>query len=253
MNSGDVSDSPARHVAVVTGANKGIGFFVARDLARAGSVVIMGSRDEGAGLDAASRLRDEGLNVVAVQLDVTDAASVAAAVTTVTSLYNRVDALINNAAITRGDRTLADVSVDDLQRTYDTNTIGAIRMIQSFLPLLRRSRTPRIVNVASSLGSLGLMTDPSVSSPGPKFAAYRLSKAALNALTILLDSELREEGFAVNAVSPGRRATDLIPGPPSPGAGDPADGTEAIVEAALHSNPRDGARFLRDDGGTYPW
>ena len=189
-------------VALVTGANRGIGFEVCRQLGQRRYAVILGSRDHERGVVAAARLRGEGHDVEACQLDVEDPDSVRAAAEIIRREHGRLDALVNNAAILydtwqRG----VDADLEQVLEAYETNVLGAWRVIQVMLPLLRQSPSPRIVNVSSGAGALADM--------GGGTPAYRTSKAALNAMTRLLAAELRSERILVNAVCPGWVATDM--------------------------------------------
>jgi NAD(P)-dependent dehydrogenase (short-subunit alcohol dehydrogenase family) len=189
-------------VAVVTGANRGIGLEVVRQLARDGYLAILGARDADRGVAAAESLRAEGLDVEPRQLDVSDPDSVAAFGAAVERDHDRLDVLVNNAAIDydtwqRG----ADADLDVVREAMETNLLGAWRTTQACLPLLRRSGSARIVNVSSGAGAL---TDMGGGTP-----AYRVSKTALNALTRILAAELRGDGILVNSVCPGWVATDM--------------------------------------------
>jgi NAD(P)-dependent dehydrogenase (short-subunit alcohol dehydrogenase family) len=189
-------------VALVTGANRGIGFEICRQLGQRGYVVVLGSRDRERGEVAAARLRSEGLDIVGCQLDVADGASVESAVERMRREHGRLYAVVNNAAILydtwqRG----IDANLDEVREAFETNVLGAWRVVQATLPLLRASSTARIVNVSSGAGAL---TDMGGGTP-----AYRTSKAALNALTRVLAAELRADRILVNAICPGWVATDM--------------------------------------------
>jgi NAD(P)-dependent dehydrogenase (short-subunit alcohol dehydrogenase family) len=189
-------------VAAVTGANRGIGLEVVRQLARDGYLAILGARDADRGVAAAESLRAEGLDVEPRQLDVSDPDSVAAFGAAVERDHDRLDVLVNNAAIDydtwqRG----VDADLDVVRDAMETNLLGAWRTTQACLPLLRRSGSARIVNVSSGAGAL---TDMGGGTP-----AYRVSKTALNALTRILAAELRGDGILVNSVCPGWVATDM--------------------------------------------
>ena len=200
---------PAARVAVVTGANKGIGLETARQLASRGITVFLGARDEARGRSAAEKLRADGLDAHPLRLDVTDDASVAAAAALVEKNAGRLDILVNNAAVAIDDGPPSRVSLDVLRRTYETNVFGVVRVTQAFLPLLRRSDAGRIVNLSSSLGSLTLNSDPSGPFASVKYLAYNSSKSAVNAITIQFAGELRETPIKVNAADPGYVATDM--------------------------------------------
>jgi NAD(P)-dependent dehydrogenase (short-subunit alcohol dehydrogenase family) len=224
-----------RPVAVVTGANRGIGREVVRVLAGAGYRVVLGSRDAGRGEAAATDLGGAGAGIVACALDVADDDSVQAAARWVRDTLGRCDALVNNAAIdydTDARATTADL--DRVHRAMETNLYGAWRTALAFLPLLRRSPHPRLVNVSSGSGSLSGM--------GAGTPAYSVSKAALNALTRILAAELRADGVLVNAVCPGWVATDM--GGP---AGRPvADGAASVAWAVLLDDDGPTGGFFRD-------
>jgi NAD(P)-dependent dehydrogenase (short-subunit alcohol dehydrogenase family) len=193
-----MSDGPP--VAVVTGANRGIGLEVCRQLAGHGYEVVLGSRDSAKGEDAAARLGHP--SVVPRQLDVSDDESVGAAASWVAERFGRCDALVNNAAIlydTWARAESADLGV--VREALETNLFGAWRTTLALLPLLRTAEHGRIVNVSSQGGSLATM--------GAGTPAYHVSKAALNALTRTLAAELRSEGILVNAICPGWTATDM--------------------------------------------
>jgi NAD(P)-dependent dehydrogenase (short-subunit alcohol dehydrogenase family) len=191
-----------RPVAVVTGANRGIGLEVVRQLAADGYAAILGARDPDKGSAAAEPLRAEGLDVEARRLDVADAAGVAEFGAALERDHGRLDVLVNNAAIhyDTGERGV-DADLDVVREAFETNVLGAWRTVQACLPLLRSSPSARIVNVSSGAGAL---TDMGGGTP-----AYRVSKTALNALTRILAAELRRDGVLVNSVCPGWVATDM--------------------------------------------
>jgi NAD(P)-dependent dehydrogenase (short-subunit alcohol dehydrogenase family) len=147
-------------IAVVTGANKGIGKHIARQLAQAGLLVFVGSRDRARGHAAVDELAEEGLSVRLLPLDVTDPVSVMKAAERLDHDRGHLDVLVNNAGITSGLEPASQVSVDDMRRTYETNVFGVITVTNALLPLLRKSPAARIVNVSSGLGSLSIMSDP---------------------------------------------------------------------------------------------
>ena len=230
----------ARPVAVVTGANRGIGRELTRQLAGRGFLVVAGSRDPHAGERAARQLDPEGRSVIARRLDVTDPDTIQAAAGWTAEHLGRADVLVNNAAIlydTWQQAWNADLAV--VRDALDTNLIGAWRITQAFLPLLRRSPHGRIVNVSSEGGSIAGMTGGT--------PAYSVSKAALNALTRLLAGELRGDRILVNAVCPGWTDTDMGRG------GRPvADGAASVLWAALLPDDGPTGGFYRD-GQLLPW
>ncbi len=190
-------------VAVVTGANRGIGFEISRQLALQGLQVLLTSRDEARGHIAAETLAAQGLAVTSRQLDVTDVASVAAFGQYLERGHARVDVLVNNAGILveRHATTLSDLDTEVLRATLETNTIGVLRVTRAVLPLMRRAGYGRIVNLSSGLGQL---SDMQSGTP-----AYRISKTALNAVTRILAAELNGVDIKVNAVCPGWVRTDM--------------------------------------------
>jgi NAD(P)-dependent dehydrogenase (short-subunit alcohol dehydrogenase family) len=222
-------------VALVTGANRGIGFEVCRQLGQRGYAVVLGSRDRERGEVAAARLRSEGLDVVGCQLDVADAASVESAVERMRREHGRLYAVVNNAAILydtwqRG----VDANLDEVREAFETNVLGAWRAVQATLPLLRASSTGRIVNVSSGAGALTEM--------GGGTPAYRTSKAALNALTRVLAAELRSDRILVNAICPGWVATDMG----GAGGRPVSDGAAGIVWAVELPDDGPTSGFFRD-------
>jgi NAD(P)-dependent dehydrogenase (short-subunit alcohol dehydrogenase family) len=189
-------------VALVTGANRGIGLEVSRQLALQGFTTILGARDAQKGGDAAGPLQQGGLKVIPVQLDVTDQQSIDAAKRFVEEQFGKLDVLVNNAAILYDEWQRAEnANLDTVREAFETNTLAAWRMCQAFFPLLRKSRHGRIVNVSSESGSLAVM--------GGGTPAYSVSKAALNALTRMLADELRASRILVNSVCPGWVATEM--------------------------------------------
>ena len=237
-------------VALVTGANKGIGFHIARQLALAGLTVLVGSRDPDRGGGAVERLVGEGLDARLLVLDVTDAASLATAGARVRRDFGRLDVLVNNAGIRPGFDAPSRVTVEDLRRAYETNVFGVVATTNTFLPLLRESAGGRIVNVSSDLGSMAGLTDPEWEWAGVNALAYQSSKTAQNAATVMYAKELRDTRIKVNAVNPGFRSTDMNP---MPGSGDPAEGAAVATRMALIDEDGPTGEFHTDDGGTYPW
>lgn len=204
---------------LITGANKGIGFESTRQLLQKGFRVFLGARDLNNGLKAAEHLKAEGLtNVEAVQIDVTNQDSVAAARKEIGSKVDVLDVLINNAGISGIDidsagqmipQTAMDTEIAVYQKVYDTNVYGPARVTKAFLDLMQKSPEPRIVNLSSSQGSITLHSDPTYKYYHVKGVVYLSSKAALNMYTVNLAYELRDTAFMVNAVSPGYTATDF--------------------------------------------
>jgi len=204
-------NTPHDRIALVTGATRGIGAETVRQLAQAGVHVLLAGRRREAAVEQALKLQAEGLPVEALQLDVTDAASIAAAVREVEQRHGRLDILVNNAGIFRDDLSAAPSAqtLETWRETFDTNLFGVVATTQAFLPLLRRSAAGRIVNLSSSLASLALHSDPGFEFRDFKVPAYDASKTALNAWTVHLAYELRDTPIKVNAVDPGSVRTDM--------------------------------------------
>jgi NAD(P)-dependent dehydrogenase (short-subunit alcohol dehydrogenase family) len=226
----------SEQVALVTGANRGIGLEVTRQLARLGFNVILGSRDARKGEEAARRLVESGLKVIAGQLDVIDQTSIDALKLRVEEQFGKLDVLVNNAAILYDTwQRAANADLDVVRAALETNTFGAWRMSQALTRLLIGSGHGRIVNVSSESGSLASM--------GGGTPAYSVSKAALNALTRMLADELRSSGVLVNSVCPGWVATEMG-GPGAPRSVE--EGAAGIVWAATLPDDGPTGGFFRD-------
>jgi NAD(P)-dependent dehydrogenase (short-subunit alcohol dehydrogenase family) len=231
----------AAAVALVTGANRGIGLEVCRQLGQRGYSVVLGSRDAAKGERAAASLAADGRDVRACQLDVTDPRSIDRAQSMVTAELGRLDVLVNNAAILYDTwQRAVDADLAQVREALETNLFGAWNMVRAFLPLLRRSSHARVVNVSSEAGSLASMGDDT--------PAYRLSKTALNGLTRMLAAELRGERILVNAVCPGWVATDMG----GSGGRPVAEGAAGVVWAATLPDEGPTGGFFRD-GRPIPW
>lgn len=197
-------------IALITGANKGIGFEVARQLGKRGMSIIIGARDPLRGPEAAARLKGEGVDVRSVILDVTDRDSIVAAAREIEKTFGKLDVLVNNAGIQiDGGLKPSKVPLDKLRRTYETNVFGPVAVIQAFLPLLKQSDAGRIVNLSTGLGSLAQNNDPNYEFFAVKHLAYNSSKTTLNAITVQFAHELKNTPIKVNAVDPGYTATDF--------------------------------------------
>ena len=237
-----------KKTALVTGANKGIGYEIAAGLARLGFRVGVGARDEGRREEAVRRLLADGHDVFGVPLDVTDDASVAAAAAQLEE-EGGLDVLVNNAAITGGmPQEPSQVSPDQVREVVETNVIGVIRVTNAVLPLLRRSASPRIVNVSSTVGSLTLQT-AQAEAVGPISAAYSPTKSYLNAVTIQYAKELAGTGILVNAGCPGYVATDLNG---HRGLRTPEQGAQVFLQLATLDDDGPTGTFS-DDEGIQPW
>ncbi|MFD8381339.1 SDR family oxidoreductase [Streptomyces sp. NPDC059679] len=233
--------------ALVTGANKGIGKHIARLLAAEGLTVYVGARDAGRGQRAVEEI---GAGTRLLILDVSDPDGIVKAAAQV----DRLDVLVNNAGVALSLAPPAETDVEEFRRTYETNVFGALAVTNAFLPALRRSPHPRIVNISSGTASLTWSTNPNPQfTPGSGgAAAYRSSKAALNALTVFYAQTLAEDGFKVNALAPGARATDLTPRAAALG-GDPAEAAQGALRLALLSDDGPNGGFFSWDGTLVPW
>ena len=241
-----------KKVALITGANKGIGFETARQLGRKGITVLVGARDRDKAGEAAKRLQAEGIDARPLVLDVTDSSSIERAAREVSQRYGRLDILVNNAGIMIDDRKrkISEQSLDIWRHTFDTNFFGVIETTNAFLPLLRKSEAGRIVNLSSILGSIEYHATPG--SPvyeSKETPAYNVSKAALNAYTVQLAYELKDSKIKVNAAHPGWVKTEM--------GGEGAmmeieDGAKTSVSlATIDENGPNGA-FLHN-GERLPW
>ena len=233
-------------IALVSGANRGIGLEIVRQLARMGHAVVLGTRDVAKGHAAAEKLTGEGLQVTTVALDVDDETSPARAVAEVRKTFGRCDILVNNAAILIDgpggfNASLFDLTAGTVRQTFETNVLGPMRLIQAVVPLMRENKYGRIVNLSSGAGQLAEM--------GSGFPAYRFSKAALNALTRITANELAGNGIKVNAVCPGWVRTDMG----GPNADRPVEkGAETPVWLATLPDDGPTGGFFRDKT-LIPW
>ena len=233
-------------VALVSGANRGIGLEIVRQLSRLGVVAVLGSRDLAKGRDAADKLLTEGLEVPVVALDVGDAASPGRALAEVQKLLGRCDILVNNAGVLLDgpggfDSSLFDLTDTTARITYETNVLGPLHLIQACAPLMREQGYGRIVNISSGAGQLSDM--------GKGFPAYRMSKVALNALTRVTANELSSHNIKVNAVCPGWVQTDM--GGPNATRSVAEGASGAVWAATLPDNGPSGGFFR--DGKPLPW
>jgi NAD(P)-dependent dehydrogenase (short-subunit alcohol dehydrogenase family) len=222
-------------IALVTGANKGIGLETARQLGARGFTVLAAARDEERGLEAERALRADGADARFIRLDVTDDTSVQQAADWIGREYGRLDILVNNAGIARGNLP-SETDLDAMREVYEVNVFGVIRVTNAMLPLLRRAPAALIVNVSSEVGSISSMTDPaSPLAQMPAGLAYPTSKSALNMITAMYARELRDTPIKVNAANPGYTKTDLNR---NSGFRSAAEGAEASVHLA--TLPADG-------------
>src|SRR5580658_5228265 len=251
---------PNKPVAFVTGANQGIGLRIAKDLVPHGFVVLVGSRNFEKGQTAAKSV---GTDAHAVQLDVTDHKSIAAAAQRVRNEFGRLDVLIQNAAISNTRKLPgqsieayakttrpSNVSLDEMRAVWDTNVFGVLAVYQAMLPLLREAPHARIVNVSSGVGSLTTNSDPAFAFRTLFGPVYPASKTALNALTLAMALELEPEGIKVNAVSPGFTKTNLNG---YAGTEPVEQGAREAVRVALLGSDGPTGTFTRWENQTIPW
>ncbi|TYK46310.1 SDR family oxidoreductase [Actinomadura decatromicini] len=243
-------------IALITGANKGIGFETARALGGRGMTVLVGARSADRGERAAAALAAEGIDARFVQVDVTDPASVEAAAKRIDDEHGRLDVLVNNAGITTTDATgpatsppPSRVAPELVRAAFETNVLGVVAVTNAMLPLLRRSPAGRIVNVSSGLASLGWLTDPAEPLDGPNLLPYNTSKTALNAVTVAYARELADTPVKVNAVAPGYCATDMN-GHAGPRTA--AQGAAVIAGVAAQGPDGPSGAYLAEDG-PLPW
>ncbi|HRY06744.1 MAG TPA: SDR family oxidoreductase [Hyphomicrobiaceae bacterium] len=227
-------------VALVTGANRGIGLEIARQLARLGLLVGLGSRDPEKGRRAAEVLRAEGLELPVIGLDTADPSSCRRAVDEIVSIFGRLDVLVNNAGVfldskAKGEESALTVRPETVERTLWTNTLGPLMLMQAAVPVMEQQDYGRIVNVSSSLGQLSEM--------GPHNVGYRMSKTALNAATRTVAAELADSPIKVNAMCPGWVQTDMG-GPNAPGTTEQAAETAVWLATLEEDGPTGG--FFRD-------
>jgi NAD(P)-dependent dehydrogenase (short-subunit alcohol dehydrogenase family) len=236
-------------VALVTGANKGIGKEIARQLGAQGLTVLVGARDLRRGEEAAAELKASGANSHAVRLDVTDEASIAEAARRIEEEFGGLDVLVNNAAIAQDSVPPSQLDMATLRRTFETNVFGVVAVTQAMLPMLRKSSAGRIVNLSSGLASLAQNSDPNWAFDSVNLLAYNSSKTALNAVTVQFAKELRDTPIKVNAADPGYTATDM----------NGHSGTRTVEQGAtaavrLATLPDDGPTgSFFDEDGVVPW
>jgi NAD(P)-dependent dehydrogenase (short-subunit alcohol dehydrogenase family) len=240
----------AETIAFVTGANKGIGREISRQLAAKGILVLIGARDRERGEKAVEDLRGQGLPVEFIQIDVTSQLSVDHAAAEVERRHGRLDILVNNAGIAVDWFPGSELTVEALQKTFETNVFGVFRVTKALLPLLKKSKHGRIVNMSSGLGSITRSADPtSPLASRNMLLAYCSSKAALNMITVQFANELKSAGIKVNAANPGFTATDMNQ---QRGPRTVEQGAATPVRLALISDDGPTAGVFSDDGPE-PW
>jgi NAD(P)-dependent dehydrogenase (short-subunit alcohol dehydrogenase family) len=224
-------------IALITGANKGIGFETARQLGALGMTVLVGARDEARGLEAEKELLEGGTTARYVYIDVSNEETARTAAAWIEAEYGRLDVLVNNAAITGSSRALpSQTPLDVMREVYETNVFGVVGVTNAMLPMLRRAEAGRIVNVSSEVGSIALRTDPaSPMAVMPPSLPYTSSKTALNMVTAMYAAELADTALKVNAANPGYTATDL-----NRNSGFRAAAEAAEVSVHLATLPADG-------------
>lgn len=242
-------------IALVTGANKGIGFETSRQLAKQGVTVLLGARNEARGQAAERQLKEEGLDVRFVLLDVTDQTTMTAVAKQFEADYGKLDILVNNAGInaqSSGDGPPSTAEEAALRQVFEVNVFGTFKVTKALLPLLKKAEAARIVNVSSGLASLTLASDHEGlmrKEPILRLTGYNTSKAALNMLTIQLAAEVQDTPIKVNAVEPGYTATDLNG---FQGTQTVEEGAAAQIKLALLPNDGPTAGFFSRDG-VVPW
>jgi NAD(P)-dependent dehydrogenase (short-subunit alcohol dehydrogenase family) len=236
-------------VSLITGANKGIGLEIARQLSRQGMTVLIGARNADRGGEAAKGQRSEGTSAHFIRLNVTSQNTIDQAARRIEDEFGRLDILVNNAGICIDDAPPSRLDMAVLRRTYETNVFGLVAVTRAMLPLLRKSSAGRIVNMSSGLGSLTLTNNPNWTFASINLLAYNSSKTAVNAITVQFAKELHNTPIKVNAADPGYTATDLNH---HTGTRSVEQGAWAAVRlATLSANGPSGGFF--DEDGTQPW
>ncbi len=245
-----------KKIALVTGANRGIGLETVRQLAQNGVAVFLGSRQLESAEEAVRKLNAQGIHdVYPLQLDITKAADRSAAAAQIEKQFGRLDILVNNAAAVPRDATLMDArtidtSEQELREAFDTNLFGVLLLTHDLLPLLKKSEEGRVVNLSSTLGSLSLHQQNVPEVAYTKRFAYNASKAALNMFTIHLAQELQDTTIKVNSVHPGWVKTELGT---KHAPMEISDGARASVEAATLASDGPTGSFLRQGGEVIRW
>lgn len=248
-----------KRLALVTGANQGVGLEVVKKLVAAGHTVLLGSRDLAKGEAAA---KEAGENAIAIQINVTDQSSIDAAAKHINDVYGYLDLLVNNAAISntrKGDLSLleyakiskaSNIALDEVRSIWETNVFGVLAVYQAMLPLLQRSKDARIVNVSSGVGSLTLNADPAYPYRGFYSPGYAASKTALNGITLTMMLELENTPIKVNLVSPGFTSTALNG---FEGTESIEDGSREVVRVALFGPEEPSGTYTRWENEQIPW
>jgi len=237
-------------IALITGANKGIGYELARQLAKEGVTVLVAARNAKLGEAAAAKLKADGADAHFLELDVTKRETIAKAAQTVRTQYGRLDILVNNAGVVdKGDGPPGTADPEAVRRVLEVNFFGVLAVTQAMLPLVRKSAAGRIVMISSGLGSLTWNADPKWPFAAVKPLGYNGSKAILNMMTVQLAWELRDTAIKVNTVNPGYTATDLNG---NKGTQTLAEGAAEALRQALAPDDAPTGRFV-ETGGVVPW
>jgi len=237
-------------VALITGANKGIGYELARQLGNVGVTVLVAARNAKLGNAATAKLKSEGSDAHFIELDVTKPQTIAKAAQTIQTQYGRLDILVNNAAIVdKADGPPSTADPGAVRRVLDVNFFGVLAVTQAMLPLVRKSEAGRIVMLSSGLGSLTWNADPKWSFAAVKPLGYNGSKAILNMMTVQLAWELRDTAIKVNTVNPGYTATDMNG---NKGTQTLAEGAAEALRQALAPHDAPTGLFVQT-GGVVPW
>ncbi len=254
-----MSEQQKERIVLITGANQGVGFQVAKELAAQGQTVLVGSRNFERGQTAANEI---GRNAIPIQLDVTDPASIRAAAERIRTEFGRLDVLVNNAAVSRSERndvaledyaaaySTSTVSLDEVRAIWETNAFGTLAVYQAMLPLLRLSADARIVNVSSGAGSLTLSANPDFPYRKMFSPAYAGSKSAMNIMALSMMIEHENDGIKVNLVSPEFTKTALNN---FQGTASLEEGSREVVRVALLGPDGPSGTFTRADNQNIPW
>ena len=239
----------SNRVALISGANKGIGKEVARQLGKAGMTVLVGSRDKNNGQKAVDELRAEGIIAETIELDVSDSKSIEKAAKSIAEKHDKIDVLVNNAGVFLDRKVGLEAEVELIEKTFETNFLGAVKLTKALSPLLKKSDRARIVNVSSSLGSLHINGDPKSPMAGSGFIGYNCSKAALNMFTVITADSFKDSAVKVNSACPGYVATDIND---NQGYRTVEQGAAIIVKLATLDEKGPSGKFFNDDGEV-PW
>lgn len=244
-------------LTLITGADKGIGFETAMALAKLGQHVLLGSRHQDQGQQAVDKIRQAGYDAELVILDVTKQSDIDRAKATIDEKYGYLDVLINNAGIALDNHENAETLSTNVIRTeFDVNFFGTVSMIQAFIPLLKKSKSAKIINVSSNMGSLGLASDPNSRFYHVSSLGYQSSKAAVNFATITFAKELKDTHITVNSVNPGWTATSFggrdVSQPVPQGMQSVHQGAQQIIKLASDPANELNGTFTENEG-TLPW